>query len=101
MEDYHPSSRGGGPGPNNVIGIGRRFSECSGDEGGSMGTSPSTAMTPTHNITENILFMKLFYEFKQLYPKVSDETVGQCVRQVSNQELCLNLFTIIIKEEIG
>ena len=92
MEDYHPSSRGGGPGCNNLTSIDRRFSECSGD--GSIETTSSittattgAAMSPTANITENILYMKLFHEFKQIYPKVPDETVSQCVRQVSSKEI--------------
>ena len=95
MEDYLPSSRGGGPGINNnmMLGVERRYSanlDGDGGGGGEDGTietsMPSRTITPTQqNITENILFMKLFHEFKQLYPKVPDETVSQCVRQVSRQ----------------
>ena len=88
MEDFHPSNRTGGLGCNNqVIGAERRFSECSGEGSTLLMETPSSASSITSkssNITENILYMKLFHEFKQIYPKVPDETVIQCVRQVGN-----------------
>ena len=85
LEGLHPTNRVGGPECNIHIGSDREISECS-QEGGTllMETPSSNASKSSSTITENILYMKLFHEFKQLYPKVPDETVIQCVRQVGN-----------------
>ena len=86
-EDCHPSNRTGvSSGGNQLSGADRNFSECSGEGSTLLMETPSSASitSKSSNLTENILYMKLFHEFKQLYPKVPDETVIQCVRQVGN-----------------
>ena len=86
LEDLHPTSGVGGPERVDLSGNDRDVSECA-MEGGSLlmetPSSSSIASKSSTSITENILYMKLFHEFKQLYPKVPDDTVIQCVRQVS------------------
>ena len=52
--------------------------------------SSSSIASQSSGITENILYMKLFHEFKQLYPKVPDDIVIQCVRQVIHLDLFLS-----------
>ena len=85
LEDLHPSSGVGGPDRVRLDGNDQEVSKCV-TEGGSllMETQSSSSITSksSSSITENILYMKLFHEFKQLYPKVPDDTVIQCVRQV-------------------
>ena len=55
--------------------------------------SSSSLASQSSGITENILYMKLFHEFKQLYPKVPDDIVIQCVRQVIHVDLYLSFVT--------
>ena len=87
LEGLHPTNRVGGPECNILIGSDRDISECSQEGGTLLMENPSSSSIDSKSsssITENILYMKLFHEFKQLYPKVPDETVIQCVRQVAN-----------------
>ena len=85
LEDLHPSSGVGGPDRVSLVGNDQEVPKCV-TEGGSLlmetPSSSSIASKSSSSITENILYMKLFHEFKQLYPKVPDDTVIQCVRQV-------------------
>jgi hypothetical protein len=104
LEGLHPTNRVGGPECNIHIGSDRDISECS-QEGGTLlmetPSSSSIASKSSSSITENILYMKLFHEFKQLYPKVPDETVIQCVRQVGNHvKLFFEIIYSIVKTGI-
>ena len=86
LEDLHPTNRVGGPECSQRIGSDRDISECSREGDTLLMETPSSSSiaSKSSSITENILYMKLFHEFKQLYPKVPDDTVIQCVRQVRN-----------------
>ena len=87
LEDLHPTSGVGGPERINLVGNDRQKSECVTEGGSLLMETPSSSSieskSSSTSITENILYMKLFHEFKQLYPKVPDDTVIQCIRQVS------------------
>ena len=84
----------------------KELSECLRDRNTLLMETPSSSSLASQSsgITENILYMKLFHEFKQLYPKVPDDIVIQCVRQVIHVDLLLNYITprirIIIHKEI-
>ena len=71
------------------------LSECLRDRNSLLMETPSSSSLASQSsgITENILYMKLFHEFKQLYPKVPDDIVIQCVRQVINVDLFLTYIT--------
>ena len=88
LEDIHSFNRVGGLECNQRGGSDRELPECPREEGSMllMETHSSSSISSKNpsSITENILYMKLFHEFKQLYPKVPDETVIQCVRQVKH-----------------
>ena len=83
----------------------KELSECLRDRNTLLMETPSSSSLASQSsgITENILYMKLFHEFKQLYPKVPDDIVIQCVRQVINVDLFLTYITprirIIIHKE--
>ena len=84
----------------------KELSECIRDRNTLLMETPSSSSIASQSsgITENILYMKLFHEFKQLYPKVSDDIVIQCVRQVIQVDLFLSYITsyilLIIYKEI-
>ena len=73
----------------------KELSECLRDRNTLLMETPSSSSIASQSsgITENILYMKLFHEFKQLYPKVPDDIVIQCVRQVIHVDLFLNYNT--------
>ena len=83
----------------------KELSECLRDRNNLLMETPSSSSLASQSsgITENILYMKLFHEFKQLYPKVPDDIVIQCVRQVIHVDLLLNYITpcilVIIHKE--
>ncbi len=83
----------------------KELSECLRDRNNLLMETPSSSSLASQSsgITENILYMKLFHEFKQLYPKVPDDIVIQCVRQVIHVDLFLNYNTpcilVIIHKE--
>ena len=84
----------------------KELSECLRDRNTLLMETPSSSSLASQSsgITENILYMKLFHEFKQLYPKVPDDIVIQCVRQVIQVDLFLSYITsyilLIIYKEI-
>ena len=84
----------------------KELSECLRDRNTLLMETPSSSSIASQSsgITENILYMKLFHEFKQLYPKVPDDIVIQCVRQVIQVDLFLSYITsyilVIIYKEI-
>ena len=84
----------------------KELSECIRDRNTLLMETPSSSSIASQSsgITENILYMKLFHEFKQLYPKVPDDIVIQCVRQVIQVDLFLSYITsyilVIIYKEI-
>ena len=77
----------------------KELSECLRDRNNLLMETPSSSSLASQSsgITENILYMKLFHEFKQLYPKVSDDIVIQCVRQVIHVDLLLKYITPCIR----
>ena len=77
----------------------KELSECIRDRNTLLMETPSSSSIASQSsgITENILYMKLFHEFKQLYPKVPDDIVIQCVRQVIQVDLFLSYITSYIR----
>ena len=77
----------------------KELSECLRDRNTLLMETPSSSSLASQSsgITENILYMKLFHEFKQLYPKVPDDIVIQCVRQVIHVDLLLSYITPCIR----